>query len=70
MKYVDDIKRALGGCAHLGCPGGEGPKDAINNHPQCFDFDHIVEADKASAISEIVQSLKKVPVAGEKKKKK
>jgi hypothetical protein len=63
QKYVDAIKRHLGGCAHLGCPGNEGPDDWVNNHPQCGDFDHIDRADKEISISEIVGSPKKVPVA-------
>lgn len=62
MTYVDNVKRFLGGCAHLGCPG-DGPDDWVNQHPQCADFDHIDEALKGSEISVIVHSLKKRPVA-------
>jgi Zn ribbon nucleic-acid-binding protein len=63
QQYVDNIKRHLKGCAHLGCPGNEGPDDWVNNHPQCGDFDHIDRADKKISISEIVHSLTRVPVA-------
>jgi hypothetical protein len=63
QQYVDDVKRFLGGCAHLGCPGNEGPPDWVNQHPQCGDLDHIDEALKGRAISLIVNSLKKVPDA-------
>ena len=60
QQYVDAVKRFLGGCARLGCPGNEGPPDWVNQHPQCGDLDHIDEALKGSGISEIVHSLKKV----------
>jgi hypothetical protein len=63
QQYVDAVKRALGGCAHLGCPRNEGPTDWVNQHPQCGDLDHIDEALKGRAISLIVNSLKKVPDA-------
>jgi hypothetical protein len=63
QQYVDAIKRHLDGCAHLGCPGNEGPDDWINEHPQCGDWDHLDRADKEISISEIAGSNIKVPVA-------
>ena len=63
QQYVDAIKRHLGGCAHLRCPGGEGPDDWIHKHPQCGDWDHVDEAGKEICIAKIVNLTKKVPVA-------
>ena len=63
QQYVDALKRHLGGCAHLHCPGGEGPEDWIHKHPQCGDWDHLVEAEKTISIADIVNSLKKMTVA-------
>jgi hypothetical protein len=62
QQYVDAIKRHLGGCAHVHCPG-DGPDDWISEHPQCGDFDHVDETDKKICIGAIVGSNKKVPVA-------
>jgi hypothetical protein len=62
QQYVDALKRHLGGCAHLHCPG-EGPEDWINKHTQCGDFDHVDETDKEISIGAIVGCTKKVPVA-------
>jgi hypothetical protein len=62
MKYVDDVKRHLNGCAHLYCPG-DGPKDWVHKHPQCGDWDHLDEVDKKICIAQIVNSTKKVSVA-------
>jgi hypothetical protein len=63
QQYVDALKRHLGGCAHLHCPGGEGPEDWIHKHPQCGDWDHVDEADKEIKIARIVCLAKKVRVA-------
>jgi hypothetical protein len=62
QQYVDAIKRHLGGCAHLHCPG-DGPTDWANEHPQCGDLDHVDETDKEIRIAKIANSTKKVPVA-------
>ena len=63
QQYVDALKRHLGGCAHLHCPGGEGPEDWLHKHPQCGDWDHVDETHWEIQISNIVGSLKKVAVA-------
>ena len=62
QRYVDALKRHLGGCAHLQCPD-DGPDDWVDKHPQCGDWDHVDETDWEIEISTIVASLKKVPVA-------
>jgi hypothetical protein len=62
QQYVDALKRHIGGCAHLGCPG-DGPTDWVHKYPQCGDFDHVDETDKEICIGNIANSSKKGLVA-------